>query len=234
MSHSPADWSPERLDALNRLTTVARLLSTAVHETSNSLQIISGNAEMLEGQAGDADRVRARARSIKTHADRAGARLRALVALASATPGPRRPVDLRHLAEQAVDLRRYSLGRAQVAVAVHADGPALAAADELAVIRILANLILNAEQAMADRPARAVDLRIAAAGARVRVTVTDTGAGVPPARVATLFDPFDAGAQAGCGLAVSRWLAGEMGGTLTFDASHTGGARFVLELPAST
>jgi len=37
-------WTPERLDALNRLTTVAKLLSTAVHETGNALQVISGHA----------------------------------------------------------------------------------------------------------------------------------------------------------------------------------------------
>src|SRR5262249_43819601 len=44
-------WSPERLDALNRLTTTARLLSTAIHETGNALQVISGQAEMIEAQA---------------------------------------------------------------------------------------------------------------------------------------------------------------------------------------
>lgn len=229
----PSDWSPERLDALNRLTTVARLLSTAVHETSNSLQIISGNAEMLGAQAADPDRVKTRAESIKAHADRAGARLRALVALASAVPGARRAADVRQLAEQAIDLRRYSLGRAQVAAVVHASGTALAAVDELAVVRILANLILNAEQAMADRPARAITLEITSADGRVRVVVADTGPGVPADRVATLFTPFDDGAQSGCGLAVSRWLAEQQGGSLIFDAAHQGGAAFVLELAAA-
>jgi len=228
----PSQWPPERLDALNRLTTVARLLSTAVHETSNSLQIISGNAEMLAAQASDPDRVRTRAESIKSHADRAGARLRALVALASATPAARRTADVRQLVEQAVDLRRYSLGRAQVAVAVHAEGAVLAAVDEIAVVRILANLILNAEQAMTDRPGRALTVRITSAAGRVRVVVADTGPGVPADRAATLFTPFDDGTQSGCGLAVSRWLAEQQGGTLALDSTHTGGAAFVLELAA--
>ena len=231
---APSQWSPERLDALNRLTTVARLLSTAVHETSNSLQIISGNAEMLGAQASDPDRVRTRAESIKSHADRAGARLRTLVALASATPAARRTADVRQLAEQALDLRRYSLGRAQVAVSVRAEGAALASVDELAVVRILANLSLNAEQAMADRPGRALAIGITPAGSRVRVVVSDTGPGVPADRVATLFAPFDDGAQSGCGLAVSRWLAEQQGGTLTFDGTHAPGAAFVLELAAAT
>src|SRR5262249_51490493 len=154
--------------------------------------------------------------------------LRALVALASATPGVRRTADVRQLTEQAVDLRRYSLGRAQVAVAVTATGSALASVDELAVVRILANLILNAEQAMADRSGRAINVQLTSADGHVRVTVADTGPGVPPDRVATLFDPFTDGAQSGCGLAVSRWLAEQQGGSLTFDGTHTPGAAFVL------
>ena len=229
----PADWSLERLDALNRLTTVARLLSTAVHETSNSLQIISGNAEMLGAHPADPDRVRTRAEAIKSHADRAGARLRSLVALASATPGARRTADVRQLAEQAIDLRRYSLGRAQVAVAVHAAGSALALVDELSVVRILANLVLNAEQAMADRPGRAINVHISSSAGRVRVLVADTGPGVPAGRVASLFHPFHDGAQPGCGLAVSRWLAEQQDGSLTYDGTHTQGAAFILELVAA-
>jgi signal transduction histidine kinase len=232
VSSTPAAWSPERLNALNRLTTAARLLSTAVHETSNSLQVISGNAEMLAAQAGNAadpDKTRSRADAIKTHAERAGARLRGLVALASGPPAPGRPVDLKRLAEQAVDMRRYTLARARIGVTIDGD-PVRAVADEGAVLRILANLILNAETAVTGQPGPAVTLRLASADGTARVTVLDTGAGVAAARIATLFDPFVN--EAGCGLAVSRWLAEGQRGRLDFDPAHKPGAAFVLELPA--
>src|SRR5881394_1657663 len=108
-------WSPEQLDALNRLTTVARLLSTAVHETGNALQVISGNAEMIEAGAADAAKSGERAHRIKVHADQAGARLQFLAALANPDVSPPARLDLRRLAEHAIDLRRYSLNRARVA-----------------------------------------------------------------------------------------------------------------------
>ena len=231
MSAPSTTWSPERLDALNRLTTASRLLSTAVHETSNSLQVISGNAELIEAQAGqspDVDKVRGRTQTIKAHADRAGARLRALVALASGLAPARRPLDLRHVAEQAVDLRRYTLARARVAVMIEGESASVLA-DELAVTRILANLVLNAEVAITGRPDPKIAIRVATADRVAQLTVTDSGPGVPPARVATLFDPFVA--DSGCGLAVCRWLANGQGGRLEFDPRHAGGAAFVLTLP---
>jgi C4-dicarboxylate-specific signal transduction histidine kinase len=231
--HPSADWPLERLDALNRLTTAARLLSTAVHETSNSLQVMSGNAEMLEAQAGsttaDPEKMRNRAQAIKSHADRAGARLRALSALAAPSPGAKRPVDLRRLAEQAVDLRRYTLARARVAVAIEGEAVTVVA-DDLALTRVLANLVLNAEVALAGQPSPAITVRVALAGAEATVTVADNGPGLAADRGPSLFDPFVG--TAGCGLAVSRFLAEGQGGRLDLDAGHTPGAAFVLGLPA--
>jgi signal transduction histidine kinase len=227
-----SSWPPERLDSLNRLTLVARLLSTAVHETSNSLQIISGNAELVEAQAGETERTRTRAQTIKTHADRAGARLRGLVALSTAGPEMRQLVDLRQAAEEALDLRRYTLARAHVTATIDAAGPVFVQADERSVIRILANLVLNAETAMAGRPTRVLAVQVGEAGGHGRLTVADTGPGIAADRTSSLFEPF-AGADGGCGLAVSRWLAERQGGQLTFDPSHTRGAAFVLELPGA-
>jgi C4-dicarboxylate-specific signal transduction histidine kinase len=226
-----SSWSPERLDSLNRLTLVARLLSTAVHETCNSLQIISGNAELVEAQPGEAERARTRAQTIKTHADRAGLRLRALAALSAIEPDRRHPLDLRQVAERALDLRRYTLARGHVAVTLEAPGPVAVLADDRAVVRILANLVLNAETAMAGQPTRALVVQILEAEGRGRLTVTDTGPGIAPDRVARLFEPFD-GDDRGCGLAVSRWLAERQGGRLTFAPPPAGGAAFVLDLPA--
>ena len=230
-------WSPDRLDALNRLTTAARLLSTAIHETSNALQVISGNAELAEAQAGDADKVKARAQTIKAQADRAGLRLRALAALASAPPGGTRArIDLKQVAERALDLRRYTLSRTRIAVSIEvaaeASGGAVALADNQALLRVVTNLVLNAEQALAGKAGGAITMRIAADGPRVTLAVSDNGPGVPDDRRERIFLPFDNAGQSGCGLAVARWVVEKDGGTLTLDATATG-ATFVMSLPAA-
>ena len=90
----------ERLNAINRLTVVARLLSSAVHDTRNALQIITGHAELFAETSHDVDRSRERSRSILTQAERATQRMQGLVMLGQETePAPVR-FEVRALAEE--------------------------------------------------------------------------------------------------------------------------------------
>jgi signal transduction histidine kinase len=226
-------WSAEQLDALNRLTTVTRLLSTAVHETGNALQVISGNAEMIEAGAADPAKTADRAHRIKVHADQAGTRLQFLAALANPDPGPHRRLDLRRLAEQAIDLRRYSLNRARIAISLEGS-PAAVSGSEPDLIRLIANLILNAERAVNEQPGAEIQVTVEAAAGSSTLAVGDNGPGVGPSVRESVFQPFAADRPPGCGLAVARWLAARHGGTLVLDTSITSGARFVLSLPSAT
>jgi signal transduction histidine kinase len=223
-------WSPEQLDALNRLTTVARLLSTAVHETGNALQVISGNAEMIEGAA-DAAKTADRAHRIKVHADQAGTRLQFLAALANTDSAAPRTLDLRRLAEQAIDLRRYSLNRARIAISLEGGRTAAVLGSEAELIRLIANLLLNAEHAVKDQADPAIHLGLTDAGGSIALAVSDNGPGVPEAMRESIFLPFAADRPPGCGLAVARWIAMRHRGTLVLDASVKPGARFVVSLP---
>ncbi len=74
---------------------------------------------------------------------------------------------------------------------------------------------------------------------RCRITVTDTGNGIPAAMISRLFTPFDRlGADAttegtGLGLALSRSLTTGMGGTLSVDSVEGRGTSVSVELSLS-
>jgi CheY-like chemotaxis protein len=75
---------------------------------------------------------------------------------------------------------------------------------------------------------------------RYRITVTDTGAGIPASKIALLFHPFERlGAEqtavegTGLGLALSRALAEAMGGTLGVNSVIDRGSTFWVDLPAA-
>lgn len=101
--------------------------------------------------------------------------------------------------------------------------------------QIMLNLLANAFDAVLALPERWIRLEVATTGGWVELAVTDSGAGVPPDARERLFTPFfttkGVGKGTGLGLAVSRQLAENQGGSLVLDPTspHT---RFVLRLKA--
>ena len=116
----------------------------------------------------------------------------------------------------------------------------IALGDEERVRQILLNLLSNAIKF--SSPGGSIGIVCATNDGVVRVTVSDTGLGIPRDKLETIFEPFvqvhreargDLGG-AGLGLAISRDLARAMGGDLTATSTVGEGSRFTLELPRSS
>jgi signal transduction histidine kinase len=112
-------------------------------------------------------------------------------------------------------------------------------ADENKLGRILQNLIANAGK-FTQKGKITVGARVEKNG-EIRVSVTDTGPGIPKDRQTLIFKPFErAGAPrdprdagVGLGLAVSRKLAREHGGEIRLERSGPGGSVFSLIIPGA-
>jgi C4-dicarboxylate-specific signal transduction histidine kinase len=94
--------------------------------------------------------------------------------------------------------------------------------------------MVNAMDAMRDQPAgaRRVTLATGLTGDQLRVTVSDTGPGIPEAQLADIFRPFYTTKEQGLGmgLAISRSLVEAHAGTLTAENQPGGGALFTVML----
>ena len=126
------------------------------------------------------------------------------------------------------------------------------AGDEDRVRQILVNLLNNAvkftpaggrvtvEWGLVSKPD--ADARVFGAGPWCVIRVSDTGIGIPPDKVRTIFDPFvqvDGGRArtregSGLGLTISRRLARLMKGDLTVKSVLGSGSVFTLWLPDAT
>ena len=113
-------------------------------------------------------------------------------------------------------------------------------ADSDRVRQILVNLMMNAVK---YTPAGGtITLSCAAIGDTVVAQVADTGPGIAPRRMESIFEPFvqlsagltDRGGGVGLGLAISRDLARAMKGDLTVESTVGAGSRFTLTLPRAT
>ena len=98
--------------------------------------------------------------------------------------------------------------------------------------RALVNLVRNAAEAMAGQP----EARLTLAVAENRVTVADTGPGLPEDVIDRIFNPFftTRNTGTGLGLAIVHRIVDAHGGSIAVhnDPQH-GGAVFCLELPAA-
>jgi PAS domain S-box-containing protein len=113
-------------------------------------------------------------------------------------------------------------------------------ADRQRLSQVLINLLSNAVKY--NREGGRVTVRYETAGpaGRPRISIDDTGLGIPAEKLRLLFQPFERlGAErstvegTGLGLSLSRSLAEAMGGRLGVDSIVDRGSTFWLELPAA-
>jgi signal transduction histidine kinase len=151
-------------------------------------------------------------------------------------PPQRAPCDLREVLAQAAGLTRARAEQQAVAVAVQVPPVAVVAAVDAGQLRtVLVNLFLNALDAMPHGGRLDVVLEPPDQGA-VRLTVRDTGGGIPAHMAGRLFTPFATTKPTGTGLglSLSKRILEEHGGSIGAANHPNGGACFTLSLPTET
>ncbi len=146
------------------------------------------------------------------------------------------PVDLSAAAESVIRQLTAQASRAGVTLRLKAAGEVWAEADARAVRQIWQNLISNAIKYSPRGKAVTLETRIDS-GAAV-LSVTDRGAGIAPADLGRLTEPFAqaAGAKPGTGLGLSvvRCFAELHGGALHIDSRPGKGTRVQVTLPRAS
>jgi two-component system NtrC family sensor kinase len=101
--------------------------------------------------------------------------------------------------------------------------------------QLLMNLLLNAIYFTPEGGS----IRIATGqddGGGIRLSVSDTGPGIPPDKLGKVFDPFfttkPVGEGTGLGLTICHRIVEEHGGTIDVESEQGKGTTFVIRLPA--
>jgi signal transduction histidine kinase len=146
--------------------------------------------------------------------------------------------DIRELIEEQVqNLRRVAVAKElSLDVVARADGQLLITSDRLKLARVLGNLIGNAIK-FTERGG--VTVRAEDAGDAVRISVADTGIGIPSGLQSHIFEEFvqlrnperDHNKGTGLGLSICRRLVIAMDGTLSVTSTPGQGSSFTVTLP---
>src|SRR6476646_11511234 len=109
--------------------------------------------------------------------------------------------------------------------------------DFIQLQQVLINIAMNAIDAMrhCDRGERKLSVDTALNGSSVEVSVADTGTGIPPERLNTIFDAFytTKGQGTGLGLSITSTIVQTLGGRIWAENRPSGGALFRFTLPLS-
>ncbi|HYK91549.1 MAG TPA: HAMP domain-containing sensor histidine kinase [Acidobacteriota bacterium] len=216
-----------------RLATVGQMASGIIHDLRGPLAAISNAAELFSRTELSPGQRQVLAESQLRASLRMGAMLREILEYSNGNYELN--LERRQLAAVVKTVVQESVTSdvaPGVGVEVNIPPNLFVLADYDRVRRIFENLVANSVQAMPQ--GGTIRIRSSEVGNQVRISVADTGPGIPAQLRDRLFEPFvSQGKQGGTGLglAIARRIAEAHGGSLTLVSSDGQPAEFCVELP---
>jgi C4-dicarboxylate-specific signal transduction histidine kinase len=169
---------------------------------------------------------------------RAGEIVKRIRAFLQKAPNQKVALDIASIVEDAALLVDRELARSGAQLTLDIE-PALPTVlgDRVQLQQVMVNLLVNAVQAMAGQHTQRlfVSARPSQNG-MIEIRVRDTGPGIAPEQLESLFEPFytTKAEGMGMGLPICRTTVEGHGGALTVNTNLRRGAEFVVTLPAAT
>jgi PAS domain S-box-containing protein len=223
-----------------RLELIGRLSSGVAHDFNNLLSVVLSLADLARGHLPSDHPVHADLRRITEAGEQAASLAGQLLTLSrQRRVEGRLRIELNRTVQRTLELLRATLPPAVKVRAELAEGELFVQADETQAQQVLMNLCLNARDAMPHggaltvRTARLIEAHGPARPGWARLSVSDSGTGIPEAVKAHIFEPFystkDTGT--GLGLAVVQQIVESYGGRVEVHSQSGLGACFDVWLP---
>ena len=225
--------SQQRLARSETLAVLGQVAGSLAHEIGTPLNSISGHVHLLTGRLShDADATR-RLGIIGRQLDFIVGIVRALLQRARQPWAPLRLTDLNELISEVVWLVTPTLDAHAIDVTSTLGPLAPVLADRDRLHQVFLNLINNSVDAMPGGGRLEIVTRIDSESRAAEVTVRDTGPGIPPDRIDSVFEPLWTTKESGggFGLAIAREIMIQHGGAIGIERNTAGGAIFWLRLP---
>jgi two-component system, cell cycle sensor histidine kinase and response regulator CckA len=248
-----AEAESEKLQAqllqAQKMESIGILAGGVAHDFNNLLQVVRGNVELLMHGKADVHPDAIRLNSISRSLDRATRLIRQLLVFSRKAGSRRIKVNLNQVVRETLQILERTIPK-MIALELRLDPATLPLfADPVQIEQILLNLASNSVDAMPEGGRLIIETGNAtlddsfvrthpgsSPGCHVRLTVTDTGAGMNREAQAHVFDPFfttkEVGKGTGLGLAMVYGIVKSHGGYTQCYSEPGLGTTFTIYLPA--
>jgi PAS domain S-box-containing protein len=221
-----------------RLASLGTLAAGVAHEINNPMGILNSRIEVMlleASERGFSADVIEDLRVLHRNVARVSRIAQGLLSFARGTPTVRTRVNLNEVVEDTLVLTRNQMGKEGIEIQTALDSrPLFVRGHGNALEQVLLNLLTNAQSAITP-PGRVqitTELFPGTPG-RVRLTVSDTGGGIPADAVPRIFDPFYTTKETGTGLGLSLTygIIRDHNGTIDVESRPGVGTTFTLTFP---
>lgn len=239
-----------QLQQAQKMETIGTLAGGIAHDFNNILSVIIGYTELILMNANVNSEVRQNLKEIFNASKHARDMVKQILAFSRQNKQERKPIQVAHIVKEALKMLRASLP-ATISIQQKIEkNTAIIEADPTQIHQVLMNLCTNAAHAINEKDgvleiilanveldqqavAKIPDIQ---AGSYLKLSVRDTGDGIPPDALQQIFNPYftskEKGEGTGLGLAVVQGIIKSLNGAITVDSEVGKGSRFHAYLPA--
>jgi two-component system NtrC family sensor kinase len=236
----------QQLIRSERLASLGTLVAGIAHEINNPLGIIAGYSEALIERAKEKSLLDVKAfedfpeylGTIHQEIFRCKDILRSLLDFARPSCGTFRQIDINELIKEVLLLVNHRATRLShhITLRLNRDLPKISA-DPGSLRQLFMNMIINSIYFTPEKGSILISSAFDEDSDMIRVSVKDSGKGIPPEIICKVFDPFfttkPVGEGTGLGLAICHKIVEEHGGCVDVESDNGSGTTFSIRLPVN-
>jgi signal transduction histidine kinase/ActR/RegA family two-component response regulator len=237
-----------KLVQAQKLEAIGTLAGGIAHDFNNILASVLGYTELLLEDVEKGTKVEDKLQGIYTAGNRAKDLVNQILTFARQTDEEIKPINVGRIAKEALKLLRASIPTT-IEFRENLDSDALINGNPTQVHQIFMNLCTNAAHAMeadggilkvsltdiAFTEPEAIAHEILSPGNYLKIEVSDTGTGIEPEVLSSIFEPYfttkSAGEGTGLGLAMVHGIVSGYRGVITVESDPGRGTAFFIFLP---
>ncbi|MBI5640189.1 MAG: GAF domain-containing protein [Nitrospirae bacterium] len=238
----------QQLIRSDKLASLGTLVAGIAHEINNPLGIIAGYSEALLERAQDKSLLGNRGfedfpeylETIHNEIFRCKGILRGLLDFARPSSGTFREIDINELIKEVILLVNHRAKRLNhnIELRLNRDLPKISA-EPGSLRQLFMNIIMNSMYFTPERGSIIISSEMDPSShnsGMIRVSVSDTGTGMPSDNISRVFDPFfttkPVGEGTGLGLSICHKIVEEHNGSIDVESEEGRGTSFIIRLPS--